>query len=389
MNLNWGAILLPVLCSFCSMIAVKNNVLHNHIRVIQELKGKFAREKHISPPRSKTTLTPTQSYLSIPSLSALVKKDWQNELVAHKDILDAMQKREDEFNDTHYVFYHGQNDIFRTLHDVLNNLYEMMYLQESLDRFYMMRVWYECLEKADMNKFIDEYEGKTPKVWSDQGGPLVEKLLSVNFSIFGNTNQWGECSLKAFTRNRSYFFNSIAPLLEDVFKKFGLNESYIKDICNLAATIATPEGTIYQIFVPKECIDDVAYVCHRWATPYRTPLVTADFNHKKQRHLHISPLIELYKKDAAAIGAIELDRLQARLLFSQDLLLNPASGVKMFRYTTISSKKQEQYDKQLKKIMNAIFNEWFASANHKEFMHKKVVARTPLNMLLRLMEKKV
>ena len=94
----------------------------------------------------------------------------------------------------------------------------------------MMRLWYESREKADMNKFIEEYEGGSPITWSDQDSPSVKELLSVNLSLFGNTNQWGECSLKAFTTNCSYFFNSVMPLIEDIFKEFGFDKKYLKDL---------------------------------------------------------------------------------------------------------------------------------------------------------------
>lgn len=201
-------------------------IISNHIHVIQELKQRFAQQ--VSAGKSalpSQAMTPTQAYLSVPKLNALVHKDWKNELVAYKDMLDAMKKKEHELNDTHYVFYHGQNDIFRLLHDFLNALYEELYLHPPLDDFYMMRLWYGSRAKADMNKFIEEYEGGSPITWSDQGGPLVKELLSVNFSIFGNTNTWGECTLKAFTRNRSYFFHSVMPLIEDVFKEFGFDKN--------------------------------------------------------------------------------------------------------------------------------------------------------------------
>lgn len=380
------SILAAINCIAPSASKISKPIISNHIQMVQELKQYFA--KHASAdkfaPQSQT-MTPTQAYLSVPRLNALVHKDWKNELVDYKDMFDEIKKKEHEFNDTHYVFYHGQNDAFRLLHDFLNALYEELYLHPPLDDFYMMRLWYESREKAHMNKFIEEYEGGSPITWSDQGGPLVKELLSVNFSIFGNTNTWGECTLKAFTRNRSYFFHSVMPLIEDVFKEFGFDKKYLKDLAQLPPLIATKEGTIYQIFIPKNLVDSCAYVCHRWATPYRQPLVTSDFNAQKQRHMHIKPIVDAYKQKPNSF--VDLDILQARLLFSQDILLNPNSGVKIFRYTTVPQAKLEDYKKKLKKITHDIYNDWLPALTKNSIAQNKLLARMPLGILLRNMLK--
>ena len=80
-----------------------------------------------SPGIPAVTVTPTQAYLSVPSLNALVHKDWKNELVAYNDIIDAMKKKEQELNDTTMFFIMAQNDVFRLLHDFLNASYEELY----------------------------------------------------------------------------------------------------------------------------------------------------------------------------------------------------------------------------------------------------------------------
>lgn len=357
-------------------------IIAKHVQVIQELKQHFAKKdaakKLLKPSKN---LTPTKAYLTIPKLNALVHKDWKQELISYKDLFDGMQKKEYELNDSHYVFYHGQNDVFRLLHDFLNAVYEELYLHPPLDEFYMMRLWYESREKANMDKFIEEYEGGKPIVWNDQGGPLVKELLSVNFSIFGNTNQWGECTLKAFVRNRSYFFNSVMPLIKDVFNTFGFDKKYLQDLAALPQLITTKEGTIYQIFVPKDLIDSCGYVCHRWATPFRQPLVTSDFDAKKQRHMHLKPIADAYKKTPNNLA--DLDILQARLLFSQDVLLNPKSGVKIFRYTTASKTQLDTYKKKLKEITNQIYSDWIGTLTPNKIAQNKFLSKTPMGVLMR------
>ncbi len=45
---------------------------------------------------------------------------------------------------------------------------------------------------------------------------------------------------------------------------------------------------------------------------------------------------------------------QARLLLTDDILLNPASGVKIFRYTDVDHKSMEKYEERLDQIIQKI-----------------------------------
>ena len=171
------------------------------------------------------------------------------------------------------------------------------------------------------------------------------------------------------------------PLIEDVFKEFGFDKKYLKDLAQLPPLIASKEGTIYQIFIPNKLVDSCAYVCHRWATPYRQPLVASDFDIQKQRHMHCKPVADAYKKKPNSFA--DLDILQARLLFSQDILLNPKSGVKIFRYTTVPQAKLENYKNKLKKITSGIFNDWLSTLSKKSIAQNTLLAQMPLGILMR------
>ena len=59
----------------------------------------------------------------------------------------------------------------------------------------------------------------------------------------------------------------------------------------------------------------------------------------------------------------DIDRLQARLVFSRDMLLSPSSGIKIYRYTTVSEKDMTNYIEALKKITHQIFVDWLQAQN--------------------------
>jgi hypothetical protein len=54
------------------------------------------------------------------------------------------------------------------------------------------------------------------------------------------------------------------------------------------------------------------------------------------------------------LGVPNMDTVQARLIFTDDILLNPTSGVKMFRYTGVPKNKMEQYESQLNNLIKQI-----------------------------------
>ena len=94
----------------------------------------------------------------------------------------------------------------------------------------------------------------------------------------------------------------------------------------------------------------------------REPLIASDFNVKKQRHMHRKPVADAYKKKPNSFADLYIC---SSLLFSQDILLNPKSGVKIFRYTTMPQAKLENYKNKLKKITSGIFNHWLQTLSKK------------------------
>lgn len=118
------------------------------------------------------------------------------------------------------------------------------------------------------------------------------------------------------------------------------------------------EGSLYQICEKRALVDTIAFAAQRKGTPYRNPLIGYDFDSYKQRHLHLTPLLDDYCNNPDSIGPLTLDRLQGRLLFSQDILLNPKSGVKIFRYTTIPQEKQQKYQQKLHQLTQKLFKTW-------------------------------
>lgn len=310
----------------------------------------------------KTTvysLPATHSYLSVPGLKELVENSWAPELKRYQSIIDQALSQEIVNEGTHHVFYHAQKSEFRIVQDFIKNLYMIINPHVAIENFHFLR-WNKFPKTIDVNNFIDTYEKNIPKDWNDNKSYLSKRMLSVNFSLFGNTKNYGhfgECTFKYFFNNKSIKPPMVQHLLEKLFDHFEFNKKYIDKLLTLNESIKTNEGSLFQIFVPINYTNTIAFAAQRLGTPYRNgALMSSLFDYEKKRYPALKPILDTYCHDPKQFG-MTLDRLQGRLLFSQNILLNHLSGVKIFKYTTIKPKKLAKYEYKLKKITYRIVTE--------------------------------
>lgn len=318
----------------------------------------------VGAPRQLNALPATHAYLSVPQLKELVQTSWPDELQAYEQIIDQAMATEELYDQTHHVFYHAQTGSLRVLQDFIKEWYHFLYPTISLQDFYFLRAWYQLPKTVDANTFIDEVEGGMPIEWCDNNAFFVKRMLSVNFSLFGSTQNFGvfgECTFKYFFMDKSIKLPLLQHLFVDIFDYNGFDKKYIETLIKLNSLIETKEGSLYQIFVPKNKVDQIAFAAQRLGTPYRKPVIERYFDVYKGRHSALTPILEIYRTTPTSIIDV-LDHLQGRLLFSQDILLNPTSGVKIFRYTTIDPEKLKLYRYELKKVTRRLFKKWLKNA---------------------------
>jgi hypothetical protein len=115
------------------------------------------------------------------------------------------------------------------------------------------------------------------------------------------------------------------------------------------------------------------------------PIIKEYFDQQKNRHMSIAPILDLYQNNPdTIIKNHEFDKLQARIILTQDHLLNPKSGVQIHRYTTANKKQIEKYQEKFKNTMEAIFKDWIIKNSSKKSQHS-FFQNSPLMKLLRLM----
>jgi hypothetical protein len=314
------------------------------------------------------------AFLNEPKLLKRVKTLWGKEIELYrKNIIRPILHNEYRYNDTHYCFYHAQQPVFQLIHDLTKELYTHL-IGPVPEDFVFLRFWQNAVEQNNVNDFIDAQEnGNHTMRWYNR--IMAEKILSLNIALFGNLKKNGECSFYYFLQNYSVNNNfkdkglhdslSIAKhLIQEILTKLNLDSSYANRLSELVSLLQAPTGNLFQIFIPKNKVDDWVYICHGsskygFGTPYRNntlsnePLIQAAYSQTKNRFTKISPILEAYRKNPQVID--RMDTIQARLVFVPETL-DPRSGLKIIKFSTIPAINVATYQAKLKAIIHEMLN---------------------------------
>lgn len=353
-------------------------LLMGHVQVLQELKERFAAKKKLPVRKHKNKtgkMTQTEAYLSLYQNDVNLK--WSHELKKYKTIIDTAMTREKEFLDTHYVLYHGQRNELCLLQDFLKKLFQLMEIRASAKDFEMMRAWFDALEKVETNDYLN-----TKGSWSYNG----KEIFCANLSLFGNMNNYTSCTFHYFISDFNLSPYDPQNFIKEIFNHFGFDLKYIDKLLQLIKNVRTSEGRLFQVFIPKRKIDQFVYLSSTGATPWPNPIVIKEFDYNLNRHRSIAPILELYQTNPRAIQ--DMDQLQARVICSKDLMLNPRSGIKVFEYTTIPHNTFENYHTNLTQITENIVATWIAkNGNSGVFQSSLVKTDVALGKLFNYMHK--
>lgn len=377
-------ILSAVMVSFLPLLASakpEQRPMHSivsHISILQELKERFAK-KEPQPFFTKVVKTATESHFKIMKDNWIVTNAQKN----HQALIDSVVAKEREYSETHYVFYHGQRAEHYILQDFLKQLYQFISIHAPLKDFEFLRPWHDAVQYVDANTYIDSYEKLNTFGWNDCTPKLKKEMMCVNLALMGNATYAGECTWHYFINNCNAGPVNIQFILEGIFSEFNLDKNYIPKLLDLFKKVPLKHGLLQQIFVPREKVDGCVYLSHDYGTPYRFPILADLFDLVKKRHRSISAVLDYYQNSPEKISKIDL--LQARFLFSQDILLNPDSGVKVFRYSANDLGDTGNYQKDLQDLMQQIVTDWLSSGAFQKDLYKKNHYHAPFARLTRLM----
>jgi hypothetical protein len=350
---------------------------------------------------SSNRYSQTEAYFQIPAMRELVFETFNEsnyKPVYHMDIISRVMSREASLNNKYWAFYHGHINDWMLPQDVFKELNNHFRPEKKAgDDFIFVRFTDQELPRAQ--EFLEETMKESGLI--DDNGNAQGMLLSTNVSLFGNTAFKGESTWR-------YFMTPIAHvpfkkvILEEMMTKFGVTHKYIDELLDLLELIRGKEQTLLQIFIPKNIVDDVGYIS--WITGIPAHQETIDWvRNNVKKKVYKPELIEEGKGKTAEMVALEdlqqkfqkqreknplykeimqsieegdysanallkiycnkpwdlpnINFIQARLVLSTYALLNPDSGIKFFRYTTVKPYMMEAYKKRLHDIIQKIVAE--------------------------------
>lgn len=343
------------------------------------------RSKPIIPTQKTTALfTQSQAHMSVPEIKKLITTTYDTK--KYNKFIDSILNKEKEYTD-YYVFYHGTDNVWRTPQDLYTHLYMHFkkMTSEQIKNFIFLR--FNGINNISINNFLIN---QTIQLGLINDHLIGNDLIAVNLALFGNVGTPPECTWEYFIKSRGHA-NPTQSTYENILNKFGLSHTYIKELMTLTDLYKTNEQTILQIFVPKDKVDSIGYLAWIRGIPADQEImhaVTRSVQEKKFAKTtpaldYYSALLKeeqeqssLFKKLIERINSGEfslsyfldfyrnrpneikdINNFQARLFLTSDVLLNPLSGVKIFRYSTATNEQIKKYEDKLQAIIKKIVSE--------------------------------
>jgi len=340
--------------------------------------------------------TQSEAHLDQRYIRSLVKQNYDIEM--YLNIITHAMAKEAAYKDTHYVFYHALDNVWIATQDVYKKLHAYLFpMTTDIGHFQFLRWGSIGYEGTAQEFLIDQL--KNHGLVDDNLSSVRAFLLSVNLALFGNVGYPGECTWEYFMNPKSH-----AQPNEDIYKSildvFGIDHKYVAELMKISDLIKTKEQTLLQIFIPKEIVDQIAYVALVRGIPAHEE--TMDWilkNVKAKNYAEVKPVLDkltkIYKMEGMQNPAFKtlleqaqrgdfsvnhllkiyrntpweiknINYLQARLILTRDVLLNPASGVKFFKYSTITREQRKKYNKRLNELISVITGEFLKKQAEKE-----------------------
>ena len=329
--------------------------------------------------------TQTEALLNLANIRELITKNYKVE--PYLDTVSTVIANEARYRNTHYAFYNTTSNMWRLSQDLYTRLYARFNPEKVKKGFTFLRFNDESVDTSAQGFLVNELKTKG---LVDDNTDTKFIMLSVNLSLFGNVGFPGECSWEYFVNPQNHA-KPIRVIYENMMKKFGLTDKYIDQLMALAEIYDTKEDTIIQVLVPKNKIDQIGYLAWVKGIPAHGATISWVLgNAKSKRFQHVSPTMEkltqefasqkesnpLYKDMMASIQAgdfsldaflkiycntpweiKEINDVTARLLFTPDVLLNPESGVKFYRFSPVHRNKLKEYSNKLNALIEKIVAE--------------------------------
>ncbi len=324
----------------------------------------------------KGAATQTEAFLKRPNLRAEVLDSLEYQEIPQNLVLSAISKEREHAS--YDVFYHAEATIYALFQDIVTEVLKYAAQSKADSPFYYLRI----PGASSSNEILSNLLKKGFSI--DHDPRIRNLLLSVNLSLFGNAKDESESTMQYFldgTSINSPYGKNPRSFIAGVVADLGLiiDLQFVDQLTALYEKyLISDTGSLLQIFIPKDKVNDYVYL----SLPYGLPvncmalggndiwkncsfytqetklerITLKDAQGKIIRSYNTQEIdaktyLDIYKNHPAAIPVDVMDMIQGRILLTDDFLLNPSSGVKIYRYMTIDPNKLESYKKELRAIV--------------------------------------
>ncbi len=343
--------------------------------------------------------TQTQAHISVDSVQKKINENKRG-LHQYKSIINQALAREYEYKRMSTVFYTVQ-ECSRLLQDVMRELYKRRVGVTgalATNAFQFMRYEYQSPRYRtfkEVNDFLKQAIKKDGIIFDVFDIDNNSVLIPADLSLFGNVGQDVYSTWMRFNNAMQQCDQTvIRTSLKQLMTSYGYSDVYLNKLLELQSYLVDQTGKpladLLQIFVPESMVDTMGYLSWRLAIPYDDQLIDAILTSqaisktasREEFIKAVSNFNRLYKngdtKVRAAVTELlkkiddgsfklepylykyrtqpqtlpNLNYAQARLLVTNKLLLNPESGIKIYRYSKIDPAKEAAYKIELERILH-------------------------------------
>jgi len=180
---------------------------------------------------------------------------------------------------THLAFYHAQDPRMRVVLDVYRRVYERLVGRVPAD-FHFLRFPGpkddQFKQFANVREFF-RAESKARGLVDDNVSETKLHIISTNIALHGSLGHGGEETFHYFQIGRGQTPPPVVMLMTNYLAAFGLDPTGPRDPQRLVDAVQqfndTKEGSLFQILVPREIVDEVAYMAHPHGLPHDDELL--------------------------------------------------------------------------------------------------------------------
>lgn len=235
--------------------------------------------------------------------------------------------------------YHSSTQGFRIFQDIIRLVLEEVCGLDIKPDFHFLRIpGGALLNRQDAKQFLKDY----PSV-SDHQEDQKEQLLSMNYTLFGNFNNFGECSIYYFTANRSASSVVFQAKLRVLFDLLGLPLEVIPELFAIGHPLANSENAVlFQFFdfshynafqLPYALVDQMCYASFPIGIPEGTS--------KRMSQHYLGTESSAFTR-------------QFRLVINNSHILNPYGALFIKRYERTDPEVVKKYEVQLREVIRKL-----------------------------------